>query len=143
MAAARQTGRLEIMRKEPFVIIDGAHNEAGADALRITVQEHFSKSRILMVIGMLADKKIDKLIEKFGMITDEFIATEPDNPRKLSASELCIQVENSGKQCISIGDPEDACNYVKNILSSYDVIVFAGSLYLIGKVRRLMKNEKE
>lgn len=143
MAFARQIGRFEVLRKDPFVIIDGAHNEAGAEALRIAIQEHFPGKKILMVIGMLADKKIDKLVETFGMITDEFIATEPDNPRKLSAENLCGQVVQSGKNCIAIEQAEDAWEYANQNLPSYDVIVFAGSLYLIGKVRRLIKNEKE
>ncbi len=138
---ARQTGRFEILKRNPYVIIDGAHNEAGADALRIVSTEHFRGNRILMVTGMLADKKIDMLLDRFGQITDEFIATEPDNPRKLSASELCRQIADRGKNCISIADPEEACRYALG-LSGYDVILVAGSLYLIGKVRGLL-NEKE
>ncbi len=139
---ARQAGRLEVMKKEPYVIIDGAHNEAGAEALRIALKEHFPTSKIIMVVGMLADKKIDKLIEKFGMITDEFIATEPDSPRRLSAADLCGQIKEAGKKCIAIENPEDACKYV-NGLASYDVIVFAGSLYLIGKVRGILNHYEE
>ncbi|HVI39660.1 MAG TPA: hypothetical protein VM577_03290, partial [Anaerovoracaceae bacterium] len=84
----------------------------------------------------------DKLVEKFGMITDDFIATEPDNPRKLSASDLCSQVIKAGKKCIAMENPEEACSYAGG-LSSYDVIVFAGSLYLVGKVRGLLIHEEE
>ena len=138
---ARQTGRFEILKRNPYVIIDGAHNEAGADALRIVLAEHFQGKRILMVTGMLADKKIDKLLDKFELITDEFIATEPDNPRKLSASELRRQIVERGKNCIAVEDPEEACRYALG-LSGFDMILVAGSLYLVGKVRGLL-NEKE
>lgn len=140
---AKQTGRFEIMQKDPFVIIDGAHNEAGADALRIVLAEHFADCRILLVTGMLADKKIDKLLDGFEAITNDFIATEPDNPRKLSASDLCAQILGRGKNCTVIEDPEEACRYADSIASSYDVILFAGSLYLIGKVRRLLIHEEK
>lgn len=136
---ARQTGRFEVLKKEPWVIIDGAHNEAGAEALRNVLSEHFPNARVLMIVGMLADKKIDKLLDQFEQITDEFIATEPDNPRKLSAAELCGQITARGKKCIAIGDPEDACRYAGESSASYDVIVYAGSLYLIGKVRGILK----
>lgn len=139
---ARQTGRFEVLRKNPYVIIDGAHNEAGVEALKDVVKEHFPSGRILVVAGMLADKKIDRLIEKFGMITDEFIATEPDSPRKLSADELCKQIKSAGKQCTALENPEDACRYVEG-LKGYDAVVFAGSLYLIGKVRGMLNHEKE
>lgn len=140
---AKQTGRFEILRKDPFVIIDGAHNEAGAEALRIVLAEHFQGCRILMVTGMLADKKIDKLLDKFELITDQFIATEPDNPRKLSASDLCRQILERGKNCIVMSDPEEACRYAESVSSEYDLILFAGSLYLIGKVRGLLIHEEK
>ena len=140
---AKQTGRLEILRMNPYVIIDGAHNVAGVDTLLMTLRTHFLNSKILLVISMLADKEIKKLIEKFGLISDEFVATESDNPRKLSADELCSQVQKAGKKCISIPNAEEACAYVTSRLSSYDVIVFAGSLYLIGKVRGILKDEEK
>lgn len=140
---AKQAGRLEILSNNPYVIIDGAHNEAGVEALGIVIREHFPDSKILLIVGMLKDKKIDKLIEKFGLISDEFVATEPDNPRKLSADELCKQVQQTGKRCISIPNAQEACAYMTSNLSSYDVILFAGSLYLIGKVRGVLRDEEK
>ncbi len=140
---ARQTGRFEILSKEPFVIIDGAHNEAGAESLRAVMKAHFPNSRVLMVTGMLADKKIDKLLDKFEMIADDFIATEPDNPRKLSAADLCSQIRKRGKSCAAIEDPERASRYAGKLSSSYDVTLYAGSLYLIGKIRGLLNHEEK
>ena len=139
---ARQTGRFEILRREPYMIIDGAHNEAGAEALAAAVRGLFPDRRILMVVGMLADKKIDRLLEKFGRITQDFVATEPDNPRKLSAVDLCDQIRRAGMKGIAVKNPEEACRYVES-LAGYDVIVFAGSLYLIGKIRGILNHEKE
>jgi len=139
---ARQTGRLEVMKKNPFIVIDGAHNEAGAESLRAAMHEHFKGRKILMIVGMLADKKIERLIERFGQITDDFIATEPESPRKLAASALCEQIAGIGKKCISIPDPEEACQYARK-QEDYDVILFAGSLYLIGKIRGILNHEEE
>lgn len=140
---ARQAGRLEILRKEPYLILDGAHNEAGAEALRIAIKEHFPGSRILMIVGMLADKKIDKLLDQFLLIADDFIATEPDNPRKLSATDLCSRILERGKKCSAMENSEDVCRYIDMVSSAYDVIVIAGSLYLAGKVRGIMNHEKK
>lgn len=143
MKKARHTGRFEVMREKPCVILDGAHNEAGAQSLQKTLQDHFTGQKIRMVIGVLADKKADRLIKKFGMIADTFIATEPDNPRKLSAAELCSQVEATGKQCSAVPAPEEALRIVLESSKDEDVIVFAGSLYLIGKIRELMEHEEK
>ncbi len=140
---ARQAGRLEILRKEPYLILDGAHNEAGAEALRIALKERFPNCRILMIVGMLTDKKIDKLLDQFSLITDDFIATEPDNPRKHSATDLCDRILSRGKKCSAMENPEDVCRYINTVTLAYDVIVIAGSLYLVGKVRGILNYEKE
>ncbi len=140
---AKQTGRFEILQRNPYVIIDGAHNEAGAEALLTVMREHFYHRRILMIVGVMADKKVDKLLERFEKITDDFITTEPDNPRRLSASVLCRQITARGNRCIAMESPEDVCRFVKRVSSSYDAIIFAGSLYLIGKVRGILGHEEE
>ena len=75
---AKQIGRFEIMEKEPFVILDGAHNPGGAKALKETVLRHFKDKKILMVTGILADKEVEEVLDSFMDITKDFIATEPD-----------------------------------------------------------------
>lgn len=143
MKKAVQTGRLEILAEKPYIIIDGAHNEAGAEALKLTIQEHFSGKKVLMVVGMLADKKVDKMLNHFCDIADDFVATEPDNERKLSAEALCKAVLDKGKNCIAISRTDEVCWYFKMYRKDYDVIIIAGSLYLIGAVRRILKNEEK
>jgi len=139
---AKQTGRFEILRRKPYIIIDGAHNEAGAASLAETVKDLFDGCRILLVIGMLTDKKTDILLDKFSEITQEFIATEPNIPRKLPSVKLFNAIKKAGMKGIAIEKLEEACRYVEG-LTDYDVIVFAGSLYLIGEVRGILNHEKE
>jgi len=131
---AKQTGRFEVTGKTPGVIIEGSHNEAGAAALKAAMAEYFPGKKVLMITGMLADKKVDNIIEKFAGIADEFIATEPDNPRKLPAAELQELIAACGFPCKAVPDPIAACEYATG-LDSYDVLLVAGSLYLVGKVR--------
>jgi dihydrofolate synthase/folylpolyglutamate synthase len=142
ISKAKHKGRLEILKTNPYIIIDGAHNEAGARALSNAINEHFSDKRILLITGMLGDKKIDKILTRFSEITNDFVATEPDNPRKFPAQNLCRQVEAAGNHCISIPNIEEACQYALDNLSRFDVIIFAGSLYLIGRVRGILNNEE-
>jgi dihydrofolate synthase/folylpolyglutamate synthase len=138
MKKAKQTGRFEVLKKTPYFIIDGAHNEAGAESLAEAMSDHFKGKRILMVVGMLSDKKIDKILDVFFSITEDFIASEPDNPRKLSADELCAQILSKGKACRAIPDVWDAVRFAADQEKRFDVILFAGSLYLIGKVRHIL-----
>ena len=139
---ARQPGRFEVISEDPVVIIDGAHNEAGAQALQETMAQHFAGKKILLVAGILADKEIDSIVKFLTKITDHIIVTEPDNPRKLAASELAKHMADAGVTAEVIADAEAAMHHAKELADGYDVILFAGSLYLIGDVRRLWRNER-
>lgn len=147
---ARQPGRFEVIgggpeagdESKPLVIIDGAHNEAGAQALQETMAQYFAGKKILLVAGILADKQIDSIVKFLTKITDHIIVTEPDNPRKLAASELAKHMADAGVTAEVASDAEAAMHRAKELADGYDVILFAGSLYLIGDVRRLWRNER-
>ena len=139
---ARQPGRFEVISEDPVVIIDGAHNEAGAQALQETMAQHFAGKKILLVAGILADKEIDSIVKFLTKITDHIIVTEPDNPRKLAAEKLAEHVADFGVAAEVVSDVEAAVHRAKELADGYDVILFAGSLYLIGDVRRLWRNER-
>lgn len=139
---ARQPGRFEVISEDPLVIIDGAHNEAGAQALQETMAQHFAGKKILLVAGILADKEIDSIVKFLTKITDHIIVTEPDNPRKLAAEKLAEHVAEFGVAAEAVPDVEAAVHRAKELADDYDVILFAGSLYLIGDVRRLWRNER-
>lgn len=141
MMQAKQIGRLEVLQKEPYVIIDGAHNGAGAKVLSDSLMKHFRGKKILLLIGMLADKEIDKMILDFAKTGAVLVATEPDNPRRLAAEELCLRVRKAGFPCEVAGLPKTAVQYVRTRMSEFDVIVFAGSLYLVGKIREMWNHE--
>lgn len=145
---AVQPGRFEVLIKggedggSPAVIIDGAHNEAGAIALRDTMKEFFGGSRILLVTGMLADKQTDRIIAALKDITGSIIATEPDNPRKLPAYQLAEMLRDLGLDPVVASDAEESIRQAEMIWDQYDVVLFAGSLYLIGDIRRMLKDGK-
>ena len=139
---ARQPGRFEVISEDPLVIIDGAHNDAGAQALQETMAQHFAGKKILLVAGILADKEIDSIVKFLTKITDHIIVTEPDNPRKLAAEKLAEHVADFGVAAEVVSDVEAAVHRAKALADGYDVILFAGSLYLIGDVRRLWRNER-
>lgn len=141
MGRAIQAGRLEVLQRDPYLILDGAHNEAGVEALSQVIIEHFSGKKLLLVVGMLADKEADRLIAGYGQMKGDMITTEPDNPRRLSAELLCERVLATGRSCKSVGSWQSACDYVEVHKKEYDVIIFSGSLYLIGRVRERLSNE--
>lgn len=132
---ARQPGRFEVFPGNPCIVLDGAHNEAGAESLAKTMEACFSGKRILTVCGMLADKETEKIAFWLSKISQNVLAAEPDNPRKLPAADLAELLQNQGCQCETAGSAEAAFQMAMEHETKPDVILFAGSLYLIGDIR--------
>lgn len=124
----------------PAVILDGAHNEAGAAALAETLKTYFPGSRILAVTGVLSDKAADKITESLCGVCESFIATEPGNERKLDAALLADMIEKKGKPCLIKKKPAEAMKTAleKGKKEGFDAVLFAGSLYLIGELRGIL-----
>ena len=136
MQRAKQIGRMEILARDPYVIIDGAHNPDASLQLAKTCEKYFVDKKILMVTGILADKDVDQVLDNFCSITHEFIVTEPPNPRKMNAQELSDRLRAHGADCTAIEDPYEAAKEAAGRRMDYDLVLFTGSLYLIGSIRR-------
>ena len=141
LAAARQPGRMEVFAEEkgPVTIIDGAHNPDGAKALKEAIGSFCTDKKILMVIGVLADKDVKGMMDHFTDMTEDFIVTQPDNPRRLKAESLADMLRSRGCTCIEAPDIKQAYKEACQRKDKYDVIIYAGSLYMIGKVRTMIR----
>jgi dihydrofolate synthase/folylpolyglutamate synthase len=135
LSKASHIGRFEILKENPYVVIDGAHNEEGAIELVNTVKENYPGKKALMITGMLKDKEVDKMLGHFYEIADDFIATEPNNPRMLPKESMTKKIRAAGKNCIDALTPASSCEKASMLEEEYDVIIFAGSLYLLSDIR--------
>ena len=137
---ARQPGRMELMAKDPMILLDGAHNQAGAAALAEAAEYLLPKGKIRMIIGALADKDVEGMISEFLKITKDFIATEPNNERRMTAGQLSDIINDRGGNCKAIPEPAEALKKALSEQEPPDVLIAAGSLYLIGQLRGIIKN---
>ncbi|SCI20227.1 MULTISPECIES: bifunctional folylpolyglutamate synthase/dihydrofolate synthase [unclassified Romboutsia] len=135
-------GRIEKIKENPMFIIDGAHNEDGAKSLSKALDKNFPNKKLTMLIGMLADKDIDSVLKILMPKFDKVVTTTPDNDRAINSEELKNKISKYVDNVISIENIDDAVNYTLNNSKEDDVIISAGSLYMIGAVRTLVK-EKE
>lgn len=141
MKAAKMKGRFEILGSNPCFILDGAHNREGVEALIHAVDRHFFGKKILYVVGVLADKEVDQMVNCMAAYTagtGQFIATEPNSPRKLPASSLCAAYRARGCACVEAPKPADALALALKQASGFDAILFTGSLYMIGEIRKVL-----
>ena len=84
----RWPGRLEKIHQTPTIIIDGAHNDAGADALANTINTFFPHERVTLVLGVLKDKEVDAVVRRICPLVHTAIITRPDNPRAMDPNQL-------------------------------------------------------
>lgn len=130
-------GRLEVLKRDPVFLIDGAHNVQGiehlAKALRL-----FSYDKLILGIGILKDKDVDHMIEKLIPLADIVVTTEVDMPRKLAAEELASKISKYNDKIYIEKDIKGAIDKAISLANKDDLILFGGSLYLIGEVRTLV-----
>lgn len=139
LKAAKQKGRFEPVG-DGFVL-DGAHNRDGMEALVKTVDDYYYGKKILVLMGILADKAVDDVVDLVQYIGDDFIVTEPPNTRRLEASKLAEKLERHGKTCYIEPDPAGAIKRAKEMKAEYDMVLCCGSLYLIGALRTMLCGE--
>ncbi len=135
-------GRMEIMRREPLVLIDGAHNLHGAKGLSKAVKTLFEGRHIVAVVGILGDKDVSGMLSEMIPLCHTVICTEPDNPRKMTADKLKVQVSAFGVETYVAPVIAEAYEKALSLAKSDSVIVLFGSLYMIGAARTVIKNHK-
>ena len=145
MKNAKQPARFEVVKENPYWILDGAHNKAGAEVLADTVRKLFPGCKILMIVGILADKEVDGMLDEFAKITDDFIATQPSSSRALSSAELYLKLKSRGKRAIEEVDLNKVCELALKQAREecFEVVLCGGSLYLVGKIREIINNDRK
>jgi dihydrofolate synthase/folylpolyglutamate synthase len=107
-AAMDSPGRLELVRTSPTVLVDAAHNPAGAEALAATIEEAFGFERLVGVVGVLEDKDAEHLLAVLEPVLDEVVVTRSTSPRARDVDELAqVAVEVFGEDRVHRADRLD------------------------------------
>ena len=136
-------GRFEILRKRPDVIIDGAHTPEGMRLLKSTFRRLYPGTKALLLLGMLKDKNYEVLVDIIAPIAREVICVPPQGTRALDPEELAALSRKKGILANSVSDIAEGFEILVNQARENDVVLAAGSLYMIGPVRRACGIEEE
>jgi dihydrofolate synthase / folylpolyglutamate synthase len=130
---AQWPGRLERVARNPDIIIDGAHNPAGARALAAYIQQFFANEPIRIVFGAMRDKAVDEVISTLFPLAAEVMVTTPDQPRALNAESL-LEVSDHPNIVVAPTVPDA----IRMIRDKPMTTFITGSLFLVGEARRLL-----
>ncbi len=128
--------RLEVVSQNPLIVIDGAHNPDGADALCVILKEH---KNITAIIGVMRDKNYKEVLSKTLPLCENVICVKPDVPRALPADELSITAKQYCKNVFTGDNLKNAFALAKEKSNDNPIFIF-GSLYLASEIRSLLKD---
>ncbi|KRE62452.1 dihydrofolate synthase [Nostocoides sp. Soil756] len=143
LAAVESPGRLEVVRRSPTVLVDAAHNPAGARALRTGIEEAFTFVKLVGVVAVMKDKDAAEMLETLEPVLDEVVVTRNSSPRSMSARELGeIAREVFGENRVTVvADLPDALDQAAGLADDGGVgggVLATGSVVTAADVRMLL-----
>lgn len=138
LEAARWPGRLEVIDGKPPLILDGAHNPAGAECLRRYCEQFLAGMRIVLIFGAMRDKAIVEIAGKLFPLAQTIVLTAAGSNRSADPEEIAGQLPVFRANCHVASSPEEALNTARRMAGPGSVILVAGSLFLVGDIQRVL-----
>jgi dihydrofolate synthase/folylpolyglutamate synthase len=138
---AEWPGRLELVNvplgRVPL-LLDGAHNPAGARALREFLEEFCSKLPLTMIFGVMSDKPFAEMEEILLPVAQQVIVTRVNHPRSAAPDELAARAAQYGAQACATDSVAKAIALAQQLTLPNGLVCVCGSLYLVGEVKQLL-----
>lgn len=138
ISAAHMPGRFEMVRNTPLCILDGGHNPGAIEALCQNLDESLGDRRLIVVMGMFADKDYTSCVKKVASRADLFIATSSGQPRSQEAQTLARIAKPYCHEVSWNPDINVAVRVALGLASYHDVILVCGSIYNIAPARAVL-----
>lgn len=132
--------RMELLHEHPTILLDGGHNPQGAQAAASALKELFPGKKIRFLMGVMADKDVDSMVESLLPLAECFYTVTPNNPRSMSADVLAEKLRSLGATATAYEPLEAGISAFVQEAGEEDVLCAVGSLYLAGDVRQQIAN---
>ena len=132
----RWPGRFEVLSRNPVFVVDGGHNPQCAQTVADTLSSLYPGRRVVFVVGLMADKDWEGVIDPVAPLAKEFITVSPDIPRALDAGELARRIsERYGTAARPAPSVREGISAAVSKLEGDDIACAFGSLYMVSDVR--------
>lgn len=135
LAQTKWPGRLELLAGDPPILLDGAHNPEAAKVLKKALLQDFPRRRLIMVLGIMADKDMGKMMAELVPLADRLILTRPRLDRAASLEVLRAHAAPLGKPFSEVADVGQAVEAALAEAGEGDLILVTGSLFNVGEAR--------
>lgn len=138
LANVRWPGRMEIVGRHPTVLLDGAHNPAGAEALATAVREFFTWERLHLVISISGNKDLVGIVRPLASLTDIAYVARNASDRSGGAIPIADRLSAEGIPVELFGSVAEALDAARAAADDVDFILLTGSLYTVADARRAL-----
>ena len=138
LSAASSPGRLEVVARRPTIVVDGAHNPAGAEALVSTLTEAFGWSRLHLVIAISANKDVDGIVAALAPLADRAYAARNASTRSAVGERVAQSLASARVPVEAFGSVAEALQAARDSAGADDLILVTGSLYTVADTRRAL-----
>jgi dihydrofolate synthase/folylpolyglutamate synthase len=137
LASVRLPGRLEVVSRDPLLVLDGAHNPAGAARSTAAIEEAFAgRGARILVVGMLVGRDPVEMLEAFDAGSARLVVTcPPPSPRAMSAAEVADAARALGTEAEEAASVPEAVATALALAAPDELVVVTGSLYVVGAAR--------
>jgi dihydrofolate synthase / folylpolyglutamate synthase len=132
-------GRMQILERNPLVVVDGGHNPSAAHNLKLALSPYLKRPSSVLVIGIAADKDIPGIASELAPIFKNVITTRANSPRSAKPEIIAEEFARSGIQPQITNNVPEAISYAKKLASPEDLICITGSLYVVGEAIAYLK----
>jgi dihydrofolate synthase/folylpolyglutamate synthase len=132
---AKWPGRLEILAREPLLVMDGAHNVDSVQRLMGALRQYLAFDDLILVVGFSLDKDITAIMRELTSHAEEVIVTQADHPRAGEPEVIVERTEPSETPLTIVSDPASALWRALELADKEDLVCVTGSLHLVGDAR--------
>lgn len=138
LKSVKWEGRLEFVESDPRILLDGAHNPAGARELARYLRTRFPERRKILILGIMADKDVRNILNSLVPLADELVLTKAKIERAADPQYLrhCLSV--IPEKVTVIPDISEAITYARKEAGEKDLICVTGSLFTVGEARQTL-----
>ena len=139
--SARIAARVQIISRNPLIVIDGGHNADGVEALCSILKTTFKGYRISALLGMMKDKDVDTAVSLLAPLCERVYTSAVNVPRSMDAEELRQKASLYCSETMAFKNSGDAFNALKNTVEDGGMLLVCGSLYLASEIENLIKGD--
>jgi dihydrofolate synthase/folylpolyglutamate synthase len=136
-------GRFELLRKEPPIVVDGAHNGDSALKLKKAINDYFPGRDVIMVFGVSEDKDIKSMFAELLPAVKVLFVTQSVHPRAMEAEKLAELAKGYPCEVKVVKAIEDAFDQALKFSNSHSVVVVTGSIFVVAAARETWDRERE